>query len=1285
MIRELQQALERVARRTRQVRLWGGLAFCWLGWAMMVAVIAATGTPSYEVMAVLAGVTLASGLACAALATRRPRDPVEVARRIEEAHPDLDAGLITAVEEGLNRPGPLGFLQAAVVENAVEHNRAHDWGRMIPEARIFAARAGHAAGVCALVAAFGYFAMAVRPSPDAPVKASAAAISGATEVEVTPGDAELEKGSPLLVVARFPAAVPPDAKLVVEGSPSPAPMTRSLEDPTFAGRVESVAADLAYHVEFAGGKSPSYRVRVYENPELVRTDATLEYPGYTGLPTKVGEDIRHVTAVEGTRASLSFRTNKEVASATLLDEKGKETPLSQAAAGNPVYGASLTLDESHRYKVRLKDADGRVNKLAADLSVNVTPNRPPTIAMSQPGHDVRVSPVEELKLKAQVTDDFGVTRRGIRLTPAGKDPVEIVLGEESRPGQKKAQVEHLVDFEALKAAPDQLITYSVWAEDIGPDGKPRRTEGDMYFAEVRHFEEIFRQGEQPSASAENEQDEPQGGGNARQAEELAQMQKDVINGTWKILRREAGSKRTESFAADLKAVREGQEAVVEKAKALGGRLQDPASKAGLEKALKAMADAIKPLNEAADKAAVQPLQPALAAEQLAYQALLKLRARETEVVRSRSRQRGRSSDAQAMQRQLDQLELNNDEDRFEDKSRAKQALSQKEQEQRETRQVTSRLKELAQRQADVNERLKELQAALQAAKEQAAKDEIERQLKRLREQQQQILRDTDELQERMENQQNRERMADARQQVQQGREHVRQASEALEKGQVSQALTEGTRAGQKLNEVRDELRKQSANQFADALNQMRDQARRLDENQDRLSEKLDAWKESARQSLRDTEDRKQLTQGLQQQEQALDQLTERMKQTVSEAEESEPLLAKNLFDAARKADEQAVPESLKQAEKLAQAGFADEAAKSARQAGEGIDQVREGVEQAARSLLGDETAALRRAQGEVEDLADQIDREIAQATGQDPARSRRNFPPQPGDREGGQRQPGDREGGQEQPGQGEKGDQAGGQRPAQDGPEGQQPGQGPGQERPEGQQPGQGKPGENPGRGQRPGQDRPEGRQPGQGAGQEGPEGRQPGQGSGTESPEGQQPVQGEGGGQARGQRPGSLRGNAADTPQPSNPGGGSPNNPGGSPRGGGSDADRTLERLAEGTRNSNGPGGPITGGGFREWSDRMRDVEELLENQDLRAEAARIRDRVRGAREEFKRHSKVPDWTKLQGMVADPIRELRNRIAEEVRRRESPDSLVPIDRDQVPPQFAEGVRRYYERLGSGR
>jgi hypothetical protein len=61
-----------------------------------------------------------------------------------------------------------------------------------------------------------------------------------------------------------------------------------------------------------------------------------------------------------------------------------------------------------------------------------------------------------------------------------------------------------------------------------------------------------------------------------------------------------------------------------------------------------------------------------------------------------------------------------------------------------------------------------------------------------------------------------------------------------------------------------------------------------------------------------------------------------------------------------------------------------------------------------------------------------------------------------------------------------------------------------------------------------------------------------------------------------------------------------------------------------------------------------------------------------------------VPDWTKLQDLVADPLVELSRRIDQEIRRHESPDALVPIDRDPVPPEYAEQVRRYYERLGSG-
>jgi hypothetical protein len=111
----------------------------------------------------------------------------------------------------------------------------------------------------------------------------------------------------------------------------------------------------------------------------------------------------------------------------------------------------------------------------------------------------------------------------------------------------------------------------------------------------------------------------------------------------------------------------------------------------------------------------------------------------------------------------------------------------------------------------------------------------------------------------------------------------------------------------------------------------------------------------------------------------------------------------------------------------------------------------------------------------------------------------------------------------------------------------------------------------------------------------------------------------------------------------------------------------------------------PIAGEDFLPWSDRLRDVEQMVRDPELSAEAARIRDRARGIRTELKRHSKPPNWDLVQLEVFEPLVQLRDRVAEQLLKRTSQDAMVPIDRDPVPPKYAEDVRRYYERLGSGK
>ena len=68
--------------------------------------------------------------------------------------------------------------------------------------------------------------------------------------------------------------------------------------------------------------------------------------------------------------------------------------------------------------------------------------------------------------------------------------------------------------------------------------------------------------------------------------------------------------------------------------------------------------------------------------------------------------------------------------------------------------------------------------------------------------------------------------------------------------------------------------------------------------------------------------------------------------------------------------------------------------------------------------------------------------------------------------------------------------------------------------------------------------------------------------------------------------------------------------------------------------------------------------------------------------RSEFRNDKKKPDWTVVQLQILKPLVEVRNRVAEELARRDSKESLAPIDRDPVPNRFAESVRRYYEELG---
>jgi hypothetical protein len=120
-------------------------------------------------------------------------------------------------------------------------------------------------------------------------------------------------------------------------------------------------------------------------------------------------------------------------------------------------------------------------------------------------------------------------------------------------------------------------------------------------------------------------------------------------------------------------------------------------------------------------------------------------------------------------------------------------------------------------------------------------------------------------------------------------------------------------------------------------------------------------------------------------------------------------------------------------------------------------------------------------------------------------------------------------------------------------------------------------------------------------------------------------------------------------------------------------------------TAANNAPGRPLTGNEFSEWSDQLRDVEEMLEDPGLRNRVAQVRDRARAMRAEFRRHGTEPQWNLVRSQLLTEMQQLEQRLAEELRKRESNRAMVPIDREPVPEEFDGLVQRYYELLGQER
>ncbi|WP_343123300.1 DUF4175 family protein [Verrucomicrobium sp. BvORR034] len=437
--------------------------------------------------------------------SRRPVDLLELARGIEEEHPELQAALLTALEKpddaALSR-----YLHEKVVKDAVRHGIAHDWmGKRRRQQVLW----WKSLGMISLLVLVGMQVLMVLPrlrpaplvtkaTPEVPVEHPLAQF----EVEVRPGDAEVERGTRLVVEARFKGGVPLNAAIVVstdatgEQELQRVPMKAGVEASAFGGVITKVEKDCFYRVAYGEQSSPTFRITTYVHPELVQSDAIITPPAYSGQPVKEVKKTQNVTALEGSLVKFRIKVNKPVAQAELYGEDKKSVPLVPAKDDPLMLEGTMTPEATQKYRLHLVDAQERSNKQPPWFKVNILADQPPKVEIVFPKRDLAVSPIQEMPLEAKVWDDLGVRRAGA-VFMLGDQEREVLLSGDKLEGKKHHELKTMMEMESLKAEPRQLLSYYVWAEDAAPGGQVRRTQSDMFFAEVRHFEDIFREGEAP--------------------------------------------------------------------------------------------------------------------------------------------------------------------------------------------------------------------------------------------------------------------------------------------------------------------------------------------------------------------------------------------------------------------------------------------------------------------------------------------------------------------------------------------------------------------------------------------------------------------------------------------------------------------------------------------------------------------------------------------------------------------------------------------------------------------
>ncbi len=558
----LRAVLDDIARRRTTLawrRGWvtGALVAAAALAAARLGVLAFAPTGGAFVALVALGVAVAVAAVVVALAAARVvSTPVQLARLLEERLGGKDDVVVTAVDYAArpDHSAPMADRLAAAALRAVGADGAD---AVVPGAAVQrAGRRAIGAGAALTVA----LALMAGTLKDAVELAGAYVVPSRLTIVVEPGDIRVRAGRAVTIRARVSGSAALTPALVAGDGADVVPLAMtSAADGAFEVVVPDVTAGFPYYVVAGARRSDAYTVTVVHPARVERIDLDYAYPKALGLEPRREEGGGDIYAPEGTAVTLRITADRPVGASALVIADGTRLPL---GVNGTLSTGQLTVAVDGSYRIAFVDDDGVEMPDDTEYYIRTLLDRPPDVRVLRPAGDKQVSPLEEVLIEARADDDFGVRSFDLVLQKPGD--AEVVVPLQGNASGLTVNGAHTLYLEDLEVVPGDIVSYFVRARDIGRGKPSSESRSDIYFLEVKAFNDEFVAAQSQAMAA---------GGQSQGVQDLAAAQKEIVVATWKLDSRGKRANRAGS-ARDIKAIADAQRALEQRAaKEAGNQMQ----------------------------------------------------------------------------------------------------------------------------------------------------------------------------------------------------------------------------------------------------------------------------------------------------------------------------------------------------------------------------------------------------------------------------------------------------------------------------------------------------------------------------------------------------------------------------------------------------------------------------------------------------------------------------------------------------------------------------------------